>query len=510
MIIGVPKETFPGEHRVALVPALIPNLTKAGLEVQVEAGCGQPATYGDGEYEEKGAKVVSRDELFAAADVLLQVRAFGANPEQGREDLDRLREGQIVIGFCEPLVEHDCTKELAERKVSLYSMELMPRITRAQSMDALSSMATIAGYKAVLLAAENLPRMFPMLMTAAGTIAPAHVFVIGAGVAGLQALATARRLGAVTSAYDVRPAVKDQVQSVGAKFIEMELETETAEGKGGYAKEMDEEFYRKQRELMTQVVADNHVVITTAAIPGKKSPLLVTAEMLKGMPAGSVIVDLAAERGGNCEVTQANERVEHEGVTVLGPTNLPATVPYHASQMYAKNIVTFLLHCVKEGEFPHEAEDEIVQETQCTHGGEVTNARVRELMGLEPLAKPEPEKPAEEEQKEEASADEEKPDEEQAEGELAAESAADESAASPEETKDEKQEESAAESEEDSDKPEEESADESDQADEDQDKDEEEKKPEDASSSDEEPAEDAEEPKASSDEEDDESKDSGS
>jgi len=303
------------------------------------------------------------------------------------EDLELTREGQAVVAFLEPLSAAESVKKLAERRLKAFAMELMPRITRAQSMDALSSLATVAGYKAVLLAADHLPRMFPMMMTAAGTVSPARVFVIGAGVAGLQAIATARRLGAVVSAYDVRPAVKEQVESLGGKFVELELETVESEDKGGYAKAMDEEFYRKQREMMTRVVAENHVVITTAAVPGKKAPVLITEEMVKGMTPGSVIVDLAAERGGNCELTRAGETALSHGVTIIGPINLPATVPYHSSQMYSKNISTFLLHLVKEGELVIDLSDEITRETLLTLDGEVLNPRVREILGMPALEK---------------------------------------------------------------------------------------------------------------------------
>jgi NAD(P) transhydrogenase subunit alpha len=257
----------------------------------------------------------------------------------------------------------------------------MPRITRAQSMDVLSSMATIAGYKAVLIAANTLPKMFPMMMTAAGTVAPARVFVVGAGVAGLQAIASAKKLGAIVQAYDVRPAVKEQVESLGGKFVELELETTTAEDAGGYAKELGEDFYRKQREMMNKVIAESDVVITTAAIPGKKAPILVTTEMVKGMHSGSVIVDLAAERGGNCELTKAGETVDFNGVKIIGPVNIPATVPYHASQMYAKNITTFLLHLIKEGKLTIDTEDEITAGTLITQGGKIVHPRVLEAMG---------------------------------------------------------------------------------------------------------------------------------
>ncbi len=372
MIAGVVKETFPGENRVSLVPANIAAVKKAGLDVIMEPGAGIAAGYPDNAYEEKGAKIVTeRTNVFATADVMLYVRALGANPAAGKADLDLLKRDQVIIGMMEPLSEPDSLKLLAERGVTAFAMELMPRITRAQSMDTLSSMATIAGYKAVLLAAEALPRMFPMMMTAAGTIAPAHVFVVGAGVAGLQAIASSKRLGAVVRAYDVRPAVKEQVESLGAKFVEMELETKEAETTGGYAKEMGEDFLRKQREMMTRVVADSDVVITTAAVPGKKAPVLITAEMVKGMKPGSVIIDLAAERGGNCELTKAGETVAESGVSISGPTNLPASVPYHASQMYSKNITNFLALLVKDGVMQLDSDDEIIQATMITRNGKV-------------------------------------------------------------------------------------------------------------------------------------------
>lgn len=387
MIIGVPKETFPGERRVALVPAVVPTLTKKDLEVLVESGAGAPAGFPDNAYEAKGAKVArSRADVFSSADVILQVRALGANPEAGLADLDLIRPEQTVIGMCDPLTAGEAMKQLAGRKPIVFAMELIPRITRAQSMDVLSSQATIAGYKAVLLAAEALPKMYPMLTTAAGTIAPARVFIVGVGVAGLQAIATARRLGAVVEAYDVRPAVKEQVQSVGAKFVELELETGQAETSGGYAKAMGEDFYRKQQELMGRVVAANDVVITTAAVPGKKAPVLVTSQMVAGMAPGSVIVDLAAATGGNCELTRPDEVVVEGGVTILGPTNLPSTVPFHASQMYAKNVSTLVLHLVKEGQLQLDLEDEITRETLVARGGEVVHARVRESLGLAPLS----------------------------------------------------------------------------------------------------------------------------
>jgi len=387
LIAAVPKETYPGERRVAAVPATIPLLTKAGLEVRLEAGAGEQAGFPDAQYERRGAKTVgNRDELFAEAQLILQVRCLGANPEAGRSDLGRLKSGQIVIGMCDPLGAAEATKELAPIGVSVFALELMPRISRAQSMDVLSSMATVAGYKAVLLAADHLPKMFPMMMTAAGTIKPAKVFVIGAGVAGLQAIASARRLGAIVQGYDIRPAVREQVESLGAKFVEMELETSGAEGAGGYAKAMDEEFYRRQRELMASVVAESDVCITTAAIPGKPSPLLVTADAVRKMQPGSVIVDLAAERGGNCELSEADRKVVEQGVTILGPTNLPSEVPYHASQMYARNVATFVGQLVKEGRFELNLEDEVHRETLVTHEGDVVHSRLREMLGMAPKA----------------------------------------------------------------------------------------------------------------------------
>ncbi len=381
IVVGVPKETFPGERRVALVPDVVPAVIKAGAEVLVETGAGLEAGVTDEHFTQKGAKIVGRDEIFAKSDVVFQVRTHGANPEAGRADLGKFRQGQIVIGFTESLSEPALSKELGEKGVTLFSLELLPRITRAQSMDVLSSMATIAGYKAVLLSANMLPKIFPMLMTAAGTIAPARVFIVGVGVAGLQAIATAKRLGAIVSAYDIRPAVKDQVKSLGGKFVEMELDAGEAEDSGGYAKEMDEEFYRKQREMMNKVVAESDVVITTAAVPGKKAPILVTEEMVKGMTPGSVVFDLAAERGGNCELTKPGETVQANGVNIMGPFNVPSTVPYHASQMYAKNITTFFQNLVKDGAIELNMEDEIIVDTMVTKDGAVVLARVKELLG---------------------------------------------------------------------------------------------------------------------------------
>ncbi len=392
MIVGVVKETFPGERRVALVPAAVAALTAKDLKVIVEAGSGTAAGFPDAEYQEKGAGIAARAEVFGKADVVCQVRTLGANPVEGRSDLELIRQGQVLVGLAEPLTDVAPTRDIAARGAILFGMELMPRISRAQTMDVLSSQATIQGYKAVLMAASHLPKMFMMMMTAAGTISAAHVFVIGAGVAGLQAIATARRLGGVVTAYDIRPAVKGEVMSVGAKFLEIELEAADAEEKGGYAKAMDAEFIRKQREMMARAVADADIVITTAAVPGKKSPVLITGEMVARMRRGSVIVDLAAERGGNCELTRADQVTNEHGVTILGPTNLPAEVPYHASQMYARNVQTFLLHLIKEGELQLDTDDEITAQTMLTRDGEIVHRRVREIFGIDT---PEPAEPTE-------------------------------------------------------------------------------------------------------------------
>jgi NAD(P) transhydrogenase subunit alpha len=386
MIVGVPRESFPGERRVALVPAAVPNLTKAGLEVVVEAGAGIGAGYPDADYAAKGAKVVAdRTEVFRAADIVVQVLCYGSNDKTGKADVPLFRSGQVLIGFLRPLGSLETIQEIASIGVTSFSVELMPRTTRAQSMDVLSSMATICGYKAVVLAADTSPRIFPMLTTAAGTITPGRVLVIGAGVAGLQAIATARRLGAVASAYDLRSAAKEQVQSLGGRFVELPIEAKDAEDARGYARAQDENFYKRQRELLGKVVAESDVVISAAVIPGKKPPILVTKEMVASMAPGSVIIDLAGERGGNCELTRPGEIVIEHGVTIIGWFNLASTVPYHASQMYARNVSAFLLHLVKDGRLELNLEDEIVRETMLTHGGEVVNARVREFFSLPAL-----------------------------------------------------------------------------------------------------------------------------
>jgi NAD(P) transhydrogenase subunit alpha len=374
---------------VAIVPRSVEALKKSEISVVLEPSAGAEAGYPDDLYIAKGARTASREEIFAAADILIQFRSLGANPEAGRADLRSMRPGQIVMGLGEPLTAVREARDLAAAGVSFFALELIPRTTRAQSMDVLSSLATISGYEAVLLAAKALPKIFPMLMTAAGTVTPAKVFVIGAGVAGLQAIATARRLGAVVSAYDVRPAVKDQIVSVGAKFISLDVQATAAEDKGGYAKAMDESFYRRQRELMMGVIREHDVVITTAAVPGKKAPVLVTKEMVEAMAPGSVIMDIAAVRGGNCELTRPGETVIHHGVTILGPTNFASMAPYHASQMFSANAITFLKHLIGFLPLTNSVTDDIVAETLVTHAGELVNPRVREALGL-PASEPVP------------------------------------------------------------------------------------------------------------------------
>jgi len=378
MILGVPKETIPGEEGGAIRPKTVAGLPKGGIEVGIGSGAGDSAGFPDAAYVEQKARVGNATDVYAA-DILACVRVSASAP---------YKKDQIVIGFSDPLGDKALTQAVAAKGAILFSMEMVPRITRAQSMDALSSMATIAGYKAVLMAADALPRMFPMMMTAAGTLTAARAFVIGAGVAGLQAIATAKRLGARVEAYDVRPDVKEQIQSLGARFVELPLEVGDAQDAGGYAKAQDETFYRRQRELMAKTLAATDVVITTAAIPGKKSPVLITEDAVKGMPPGSVIVDLAAERGGNCELTRANETIVVHGVTIMGPTNLPATIPYHASQMYSRNVLTLVQHLAPrtkgdDGKMTGPAtlaftmDDEITRDTMMTRGGEVVNARAK-------------------------------------------------------------------------------------------------------------------------------------
>ncbi|MEF8915668.1 Re/Si-specific NAD(P)(+) transhydrogenase subunit alpha [Natronomonas sp.] len=369
MNVGVPSETADGESRVALTPPTAESLIDDGHEVYVAAGAGEAADWSDEQYEAAGCTVVAdRDDVFEAADVVFQVQALGATDAE----CDPYREGQVVIGLLGPYdVEEETLAELADRNVSAFALELMPRISRAQSMDALSSQASVGGYKASLMAAEELPKMFPMEMTAAGTIQPAEVFVIGAGVAGLKAITTAERLGASVRAYDIRLEVKQEVESLGADFVELDLETDGSGDDEGYAREMDEEFYAAQREELNRVVPESDVVITTAAIPGAPAPELVTEEMVAQMDSGSVIVDLAAETGGNCEPTVAGETVTYEGVTIFGHTNLPATVSHTASDQFANNVTNFLENLLTDGDLDFDFEDEVIDSTLLTHDGTV-------------------------------------------------------------------------------------------------------------------------------------------
>jgi H+-translocating NAD(P) transhydrogenase subunit alpha len=390
MIAGVLKETLAGERRVALTPVALPLLTKAGIEVVLESGAGVAAGFPDATFVEKGARVLAgRADVLAAARILLQIRPLGAagvagaaSPADPTPSLAGIGRGHVLVGMLDPLGAPAALQALAATGVTAFALELIPRISRAQAMDVLSSAATISGYKAALLAASALPQLFPMLMTAGGTLAPARVFVIGAGVAGLQAIATAKRLGAVVQAYDVRHAVKEQVESLGAKFVELPLEAGESQDSGGYAKAMDESFYRRQRETMLKVVAASEVVIATAAVPGKKAPILLTAEMVDAMPPGAVIVDVAAEQGGNCELTRPGETVARGAATILGPLNLPSTVPHHASQMHGRNVASFLSLLVAGGDLAIDLADEIVRETLVARDGELVHPRVREALGL--------------------------------------------------------------------------------------------------------------------------------
>ncbi len=381
MIVGVPIESYPGELRVSIVPAAIPNLSKMGLEVLVEQQAGEKAGFTDTAYMEHGARILNnRNELFSSSNFLLNVHGLSTDSNSRHPNLDLLHSGHVVIGLLNPWRNSEVTRELATKNVTSFALELLPRISRAQSMDVLSSMATLSGYKGVLLGAVALKKIFPLMMTAAGTLTPAKVFVIGAGVAGLQAIATSKRLGATVQAYDVRPAVKEQVESLGAKFVELALETQESESSGGYAREKGEEFYRLQRELMSQAIAESDLVITTAAVPGKKAPILITRDMVQNMHPGSVIVDLAAEGGGNCELTRPGETIEANGVSILGPINIPSTVAFHASQMYSKNVLAFLQNLMKNGNLDLNMEDQIIKDTLITHRGEIVNSQVRELV----------------------------------------------------------------------------------------------------------------------------------
>ena len=380
MILGVTGESVPGEQRVALTPAVIPILTKLGVEVLIEPGAGTAAGFPDDAYSQQGARLAAnRDEVLTFADVLARVRGIGANTDGGETELAKLHSGQIVVGLLDPLGNTEAVQSLAGAGVTSFALELLPRITRAQSMDVLSSQATVAGYKAVIKAANMLNRMYPLMMTAAGTITPAHVLVVGAGVAGLQAIATARRLGSVVQAYDVRPAVREQVESLGARFVDLGLDAAHSEDAGGYAVAQGEEFYQRQRAALGEVVVQNDVVITTAAVPGKPAPLLITGETVGRMAPGSVVIDLAAERGGNCEPTRADERILHHGVIIQGPTNLPSTIPNHASQMFAHNLSTFVQHLLREGQLILDEEDEITAGTLVARGGKIVHPIVTQL-----------------------------------------------------------------------------------------------------------------------------------
>jgi NAD(P) transhydrogenase subunit alpha len=369
MIVGVPKEIIPGERRVALVPDLVPKLTKAGPAVLVEAGAGEAAGFPDRAYLDKGARVET--EVLSQADIVLKVQPPTI------DEVACIKHAATLIGFVQPYGNVEGIRALAARWIRVFAMELMPRITRAQSMDALSAMSTVSGYKAVLIAASHLPKFFPLLMTAAGTLTPARVFVIGAGVAGLQAIGTAKRLGAVVEAYDTRPVVKEQVESLGAKFADLGLETQDAQDKGGYAKAQSEEFYRQQQEMMLKYVAAADVVIPTALVPGKRAPVLITEEMVKGMRPGSVVVDLAAEQGGNCALTEPGRDVIRHGVVIAGPLNLPSTVPFHASQMYARNVTNYLAHLLKDGKIQLDLTDELTRGPLVMHNGEIMHEVVK-------------------------------------------------------------------------------------------------------------------------------------
>lgn len=383
MIIGVPLESYPCEQRVALVPDHIATLSKTGMEIHLQQGAGTKAGFSDSEYQNQGAQLVdSREHLLDSSDLILQVRGYGANPEVGQADLESFRAGQILVGFHNPLDSPSIAKNLADKKLTVLALELLPRITRAQPMDALTSMATISGYKGALLAAGTLNKMYPLMMTAAGTVKPARVLVLGAGVAGLQAAATSHRLGAIVQAYDIRPAVKEQVESLGIKFLELDMETKETESSGGYARSMNDEFYQQQQSLMAEAVSESDVVITTAAVPGKKSPILITKNMIQEMRPGSVIVDLAAEGGGNCELTDPGKTIETRGVHILGPLNIASSLPQHASQMYSHNITSFVQNLCKENQINLDLEDQIIEETLLCHQGEVTNSRVLKLLNF--------------------------------------------------------------------------------------------------------------------------------
>lgn len=374
MIIGVPKEAQAGENRVSLVPETVAKLVKAGFKVRIERGAGEKAYFNDSDYEKAGASISqSAEDVFASSEIIVKVGVPSA------AEIGRLKQGAVYISFLNPLAEPSLSAELAKRGVTAFSMELIPRTSRAQSMDALSSQANIGGYKAVLTATMALGKYFPMLTTAAGTVPPAKVLVIGVGVAGLQAIATARRLGAVVSAFDIRPEVKEQVQSLGAKFVEAKVDVD-AKADGGYAKEVNEETKRKLQEALAETVAASDVVITTAQVPGKKAPVLVTRDMVARMKPGSVIVDMASEQGGNVEGSKPGQTVVSEGTSIIGPVNLPASLPVHASQLYSRNILSLLGLLVKDGKLNLDFNDDILKGACVAHGGQVVNERVKGLL----------------------------------------------------------------------------------------------------------------------------------
>jgi H+-translocating NAD(P) transhydrogenase subunit alpha len=372
MKVAVPRERAPGERRVALTPDAVTALVKSGTEVLVEAGAGEGAFHADAAFEQAGARIATGPgAVYAEADVVLKVQ------KPASDEVEQMHEGSVLISFLQALTSPDLVRILAARRITSFGMEGIPRISRAQKMDALSSQANIAGYKAVLIAAESLPKFFPMLMTAAGTVFAARVLVIGAGVAGLQAIATARRLGAQVWGYDVRPVVKEQVESLGAKFLQFDLGVSDAEDAGGYAKALSADAARRQQEMLGEKTKDFDVVITTALVPGRPAPRLVTADTVAGMRPGSVIVDLAAEAGGNCALTEPDQVVVRHGVTIHGPTNLPATTPVHASQLYARNVTELLRELVKDGALAIDLGDEVVRGACITHAGEVVNDAVK-------------------------------------------------------------------------------------------------------------------------------------
>lgn len=382
MRIAIAKEIEVDENRVAMIPDHVAKLVKQGLEVWVEKGAGERSFFHDADYQNAGAQIIADPhQLWREADLVLKVKPPQAR-ENGQAEIEDLRSGAALISFLNPLGDPQSIQRLAHRHITAFGLELIPRTSRAQSMDALSSQAAIAGYKAVLIAAAALPKFFPMLTTAAGTIAPAKVFVMGAGVAGLQAIATARRLGAVVEAFDIRPAVKEEVQSLGAKFVEIKFEEDTVAA-GGYAKEISEAAKQRSQEIVAEHIKNSDVVITTAQVPGKKAPLLVTEEMVAHMKPGSVVVDIAAEQGGNCACTEPGKDVQHHGVTIIGPINLPSSMPIHASQMYSKNVLTLVQYLVKDGQLKLDFTDDITSDTCLTHGGEIRNSRVKEALERE-------------------------------------------------------------------------------------------------------------------------------